>query len=142
MLSRHQLSEFDKNSRTSRNSIEDAKTLLESAAKIVKGITDKKSNATDKLAPPGRNVNHYRTQYNSFLRSVWRQLPNIDQYDSSSFSAYCCRDKTYEEVVDEVATVIHKYLFFGLEKLSFPEIDDHHVEVEFPLVSCKLQQQH
>ena len=80
-----------------------------------------------------RGVNMYRTQFNSLCRSVWKQLPNIDQIKKGSYRKYRCSDKCYDDVVLEVATVIHEFLFCGKTVMKFDAYPSDYT-VEFPTV--------
>jgi hypothetical protein len=66
-----------------------------------------------------RNSNVIRTQFNSFLRACWEELPGAKQYDL--YSHYRCTDSDYAAIVARVADMIHKFLFFGLDSLALAD---------------------
>lgn len=113
-----------------------ATELSDTVNDVIAGMTSKRTNASDKTTRD-RNINCYRTQYNSFLRTVWRRLPNIDQYIGSEFTAYACTEP-YDVVVTEVAKTVHQFLFNKQESLCFEEFQYKTYGVIFPSVACKV----
>lgn len=70
-----------------------------------------------------KGVSPYRTQYLSFLRCCWNKLPNIRSL-KNYVNYECAKNEDgskegYEEVVTVVANIVHEFLFFGLDKITF-----------------------
>lgn len=101
----------------------------------VQGMRAKRNNSRTKQAD--RKCNEYRKQLNSLYRTTWKQLPNVEQISYSSFRSYICTDATYDDVVYEVASVVHKFLFCGLQSLTFEGFDPKY-EVVFPSIEGNI----
>lgn len=88
----------------------------------VDGIRQKRAGGKS-VAGKSTGASPYRTQYLSFLRSCWNNLPNVRYLEHAP--RYRCVDKSYREVVEVVATAVHEFLFLGLthvEVFGFNEV--------------------
>lgn len=103
--------------------------------RAVEGIRKKKNNNLHSKAL--RGTNPLRSEFNSLVRSVWKQLPNVESISDATFRSYSCTDASYDEVVYEVSRVVHEFLFVGLESLKFDGFDSQ-FEVLFPTISGKV----
>ena len=68
-----------------------------------------------------KTASKYRNQFRGIARSWWDKLPGASEISPKS---YCCTDADYNTVVNLLSDRIHKFIFFGLNSLSFPMIEN------------------